>query len=439
MKTLMKFALTAALVLVAGASAMAQGFLEDERYGATPDERKTNVGKLNFLSDAVNARNWADAAGYVRDLMNDAPKASQALYQYGATTYKNLAARTTLPAQKKVYVDSVMLIYDRRVENFGNNQATPALQLKARDYLALNPMDRESVRGFYREALDASGTTVKSSFVLEYFQQFVIDYKGTNITADDLLVEFERLTPLMESAPAEEKDSFTALFATSGAADCEVLEKLYSAKLAEKPGDADELAKAYNMMSMANCDSDFYTSVAEQYYVAKPSSDVAIRLAMIFENKKQFDKAIPYLNEQIERESDPAKKSDLYVRVAASELGQSRYSGVAQAARQAIAINSNNGAAHMLLAEAYIGGSSGCEGFHAQTVFWLAYDELVRARDAFEGDAAMQEAATNRMGNCRANFPTKEDAFMYVNGYADGQSYTVRCGWVSGTTTTRSR
>ncbi len=240
----------------------------------------------------------------------------------------------------------------------------------------------------------------------------------------------------MANGSPEEQDSLTALLATSGAADCGVLEGLYTRQLAEKPGDVDLLAKAYGLMSSAGCESAFYISVAEQYYAAKPSSDVAIRLAMMFEKNEQYDKALHYLNEMIESETDPAAKSNLYVRVAASELGQKRFSATAQAARQAIALNGNNGIAHMLLAEAYIGGASGCGGFHGQTVFWLAYDELARAREV---DPSLQEAAQGRMNSIYGSFPTKEDAFMYIQGYADGQSYRVNCGWVSGTTTTRSR
>jgi tetratricopeptide (TPR) repeat protein len=437
MKTLKKFTLAVAIVVMGVASAAAQTFLEDPKYGDTPDERKTNVGKLNFLSDAVAAKSWALASGYIRDLMNDAPAASQALYQHGTNTYKNLAARATSVAQKKVYVDSVMLIYDRRVEYFGNNQSTPALQLKARDYAALNPMDREGVRRYYKEAVDASGAAVKSSFVLEYFQQLVTDYKGQQITAEALLAAYEELLPLMENAPAEDKDTFTALFATSGAADCGVLEGLYTKELAAKPGDVDVLAKAYGLMSLAGCETDFYISVAEQYYAAKPSSEVAIRLATMLEMKKEYEKALKYLNESLATETDPIEKAKLYVRMAASELELKRNSDAAQSARQVIALNPADALGHMLLAEAYIGGASNCSGFHAQTVFWLAYDELVRARDLLSG--AEQEATVTRMANVRANFPTKEDAFMYINGYQDGQSYTVSCGWVSGVTTTRSR
>ncbi len=423
-----------------GVSAIAQSPEENPLYGSTLDERKTNLGNLNFLKDAYEGKSWEAAAGYVRDLMNAVPKASQALYQYGATTYKNLAQRATSLDQKKIYVDSVMLIYDRRVENFGNaanTQGITTLQLKARDYAALNPMDREGVRKFYKEAIDASGAAVSPVFVLEYFQQLVNDFKGVGVSPEELLSSYEQLTPLMENATAEQKDTFTGMFATSGAANCDVLEELYAKELAAKPGDAELLKKAFNLMSMAGCDSDFYLSVGEQYYAAEPSSDVAIRLAMIFEKKEQFDKAISYLNEQIETETDSSKKSDLYVRVAASELGQKRYSGAAQSARQAISLDSGNGYARMFLAEAYLGGAAQCGGFAGQTASWIAYDEFVRAREAFAGDATMQEAMTKRMGNCAANFPSTEDAFM--QGIQNGSSYTVSCGWISGTTTARTR
>ncbi len=75
MKTFTKIALGAAMVVMGMATATAQNALEDPRYGATPEERKTNLGNLNWLSDEVSARNWDAAAAYVRQLMKDAPAA----------------------------------------------------------------------------------------------------------------------------------------------------------------------------------------------------------------------------------------------------------------------------------------------------------------------------------------------------------------------------
>lgn len=441
MKTIVKLTL-AVIAMFALEGVFAQNHLEDPRYGNTPEERTENLKLLNFLSDEMNSKNYKGAAVYVSELMNSAPTAPN-LYIWGATTYKNLAARAKSLAEKKNYVDSVMLIYDRRAEHqtvTDPNRSVPyILQMKARDYFSLNPMDRVNVRKFYKDAVDASGANPTPELVLEYFQQLVNDYKGVQIQADELLAEFERLNPMMENASSEQRDNFNGLFATSGAASCEVLEDLYSKLLAANPDDADLVMKAYNMMSMIDCQSDFYVKVAEKYYVQSPSTATAIRLASVFENRGEYTSALKYLNEMLPTENDPVAKANLYVRIAASELGAGRGSATAQAARQAIALNPDNGFAHMFLAEAYIAGVSGCSGFHAQTVFWLAYDEFARARQAFEGEASQVAAVEARMANCRANFPTFEEGFMYVQGYENGKSYSVSCGWVSGTTTIRSR
>lgn len=442
MKTILKFAVTAAIVLSAGVSAVyAQGnHLEDPRYGNTPEERTENLKKLNFLRDEVNNKNYNDAAVYLKDIMNTAPAASSNIYIWGATIYKNKAARAKSVADKNKYVDSVMLMYDRRAEYYGDDARRGRdyiLQMKARDYLSLNPLDRENVRKYYKDAIDAGNDS--GAFAVEYMQQLVNDFKSYDIEAEPLLEEYERLLPIMANATAEEKNAFDSLFASSGAASCENLEALYTKELAAKPGDLDVLRKAFNLMSMTNCDSDFYVQVAEQYYAKEPSTNVAIRLASVFENRQEYAKALKYLGEMIDTETDPAAKANLYVRVAASELGAKHSSAAAQAARQAVSLNPDNGFAHLFLAESYVAGTSGCSGFHASTVFWLAYDEFARARQAFSGDAQQQHMVDQRMSNCRANFPTFEEGFMYVEGYQDGKSYTVSCGWISGTTTIRSR
>ncbi len=442
MKTLTKIALGAVMVVMANCwSATAQNALEDPRYGATPEERKTNLGNLNWLSDEVNARNWDAAAVYVRSLMKAAPSAHSSIYLHGATVYRNKIQRATSVADKNALIDTLMMVYDQRVQYFGDHPTQGKayiLALKARDYLNFNPLDGANVRKYYKEAVDAAGSAAKPDLLLLYFQQMVNGYKAVEVTPEELLTVYETLTPLMASASQEEKDGLTTLLATSGAADCGVLEELYTKELAAKPGDLELLKKAFQLMSMANCDGDFYISVAEQLYKLEPTSNIAIRLATLFEKKQEFEKAIPYLNEQIQSETDPSAKSDLYVRISASELGQRRYSAAAQAARQAISLNPNNGFAHMFLGNAYLGGQAGCSDFNRSAVSWLAYDEFARAREALAGDTSgALESVNSLMAGCRANFPSNEDIFMY--GHSIGASYSVSCGWISGSTTVRAR
>ncbi len=429
------------MVVMGIATATAQNALEDPRYGDTPEARKQNLENLNWMHDAVVGREWDLAASYVRQLMRDAPASHSRIYVDGATVYRSMIQRATAVAEKNALVDTLMMIYDTRVQHFGNHptQGTPyILGLKARDYLNYRSLDGANVRKFYKEAVEAAGSEVDPDMVLIYFQQMVNGYKAVEVSPEELLTAYEAVSPLLANAPAEKKDGLTNLLANSGAADCGVLEDLYTRELADKPGDAELLKKAYQLMSMAGCESDFYISVAEQLYKVEPTPDIAIRLAMMFETRKEFERAVPYLNEQIEAATDPSAKSDLYVRVATSELLQNRYSAAAQQARQAISLNPNNGFAHMVLGNAYLGGQSACSDFNRSAVVWLAYDELIRAREAMAGDTTGTLESVNRsIASCRANFPTREDIFMY--GYQIDSSYSVRCGWISGTTTVRAR
>ena len=439
MKQIVKTTLAVAFALAAFA-ATAQNHMEDPRYGATPEQREENLKRLNFLRDEVQARNWNEAATFVKPLIHEAPEIHGNLYIWGATTYKQKAARARSVADKKIFVDSVMMIYDLRARYFGGSgeRGTPyILHLKARDYLTLNPLDGTGVRKFYKDAVAAGGANVSGEVVVEYFQQLVNGFKGFEIEATDLLIEYERLAPMMEAASAEDRDKFNTLFAASGAANCDVLEKLYTEELKADPENVDVLTKAYNLMTMVDCSSDFYVQVAEKYYAKVPSTPVAIRMAMVFENRHEYDRALKYLNAIVGSEQDSATKANLYVRIAASELGAGRASAAGAAAKSAIALSPDNGNAHFILASAYMAGTSGCSGFNAQSVFWLAYDELARAKTSFAGDANMSAQIDSSMANCRANFPATEEMFMY--GVTNGQSHYVSCGWVSGSTTARSR
>ncbi len=440
----MKRLIIAAVALLSIGAANGQNYKEDPRYGATPEEREENAKLLSYLKFEMDGKGYDVAAGYIKTLMNSAPSATANIYIYGATVYKNKAAKAKSVEEKRAIVDSVMLIYDRRAQYFGDNPTRGRAYIlgqKAREYAALNPMDRDGVKTYYIDALEAGGDKVDPALVLEYFQQLVEDYRSSAVTGEALIGEYNRLTPVLASATDEQKDSFNRLFVTSGAAKSDVLEAMYKERLAKNPNDPKLIAEAYEIMSAAGADTPFYFELAEKHYANDPSPAVALRLASMFERQERYEDALKYLNAMVSSETDPKRKEEFYLRIAASELGLRRGSAAANAARQVIATDPGNGYALMMLAEAYVVGAAACGGFHGQTVYWLAYDQFARARQAFEaaGNEEFVRRVENRMGSCRASFPSFEDGFMYVEGYAEGKSYTVHCGWISGTTTIKSR
>ena len=433
-----------AFAVFAVSSVSAQTYLEDPRYGNSPEERKENVMTLNSFNDYVTTKDYDNALKQLNILLAKAPKATVNLYIRGAMIYKNKIQRATSVDQKNAYIDSLMYLYDMRCQNFADYSnkgrdmgAGYTTQIMAREYSQFRAADRAGIRKYYQKAMTTNNYEVPSDFALNYFNELVEDYKNDEIEADMILDEYGKMDNIIAGAPAEQKDSFEALFASSGAANCDHLEAMYKDKFVANPDDAEMVAKAFALMSRAGCSGDLFIQIAEKHYVNAPSADIAIRLASIFENRKEFSRALKYLNESLATEEDPIAKANLYVRIAASELGGGSASAAGSAARQAISLNPQNGYAYLMLAQAYASSASACEGISGQAVYWLVTDVLAKARGVFADDPAQVSSIDSQIASYRAHFPNNEECFF--NGLSEGQSYNVKCGWINGTTVVRPR
>lgn len=432
-----------AVLCVAACTAKAQAYLEDPKYGNSPEERKQNVMLLNYFNDAYSMKDYDLAVKHLHTLLKGAPKASQNLYINGANIYKNKIARATSSAEKSAYVDTLMMIYDFRIANFGDHPTRGKaylLGLKAQEYLQFKPTDREGVRKTFKEAITAAGNEADLEIVTHYFNALVEDYKADLIETEFLLGEYDNLVKLFDVNPTDEtkaaKKTFEALFISSGAANCENLEKLFAPRLAAAPNDPELIEKAMGLLMRNNCVSDFQLELAQKYYKIKPSSATALSIAAAFEAKKDFTKAREYLNEAISAEKDPVMKANLAVRIGGGELSQGNARAAADFARQAIEINPENGYAYVILAQAYATGSNQCGDFARQSVFWLVVDTLSKARELLADDAQQVGNIDAQIASYRNHFPTNEECFF--RGLDKGAGYSVSCGWISGRTTVRT-
>ena len=217
-----KFFLAAAALFV-GASAMAQDFSDDAKYGkwgATAEERASNIGASNYLKEALDAKDFAAATEYFQQLLNNCPKASQNTFARGVTLYKNKAQRARSVEQKRMYVDSILFIYDQRVIHFGDhpkNGKDYILDMKARDMLRYCTTDRPLLRAGLKEAVDAAIETgrINLDIVSSYYKNLCEDFEyDDEVTSDMVLAEYERLSPLFADIAAED-EQYRDIFETS--------------------------------------------------------------------------------------------------------------------------------------------------------------------------------------------------------------------------------
>ena len=437
-----KFLLSAACTLFAVAAMAQQDFSGPQyaKWGDTPEEREKNILNSNFLKESYDNRDYDAAARYLRDLLNSCPDASVAIYQRGANVYKQKINRAKNVTEKNAYIDSLMQIYDLRAKYFGDNAKQGLafiLDQKAREYLAYKPNDRAGIRKAFREALEAGGDNADPETVVAYFSNLCDDYKNTDeVMPDEVIAEYDRLSQFFEKHPeaAEMKGQFDTAFGVSGAASCEDLEKLFGAKLAAAPDDEALLAQAVALMSRADCSSDFFLATAEKFYAVKPSSNTALSLAQVFQNKHDYAKAMTYLNEALAVEKDDAERQKLLARIGLVGLAANDVSGAAAAARQARDLNPEDGVPYFVLAQCYGLSAASCGGFAGQATFWAAYDTMSKAVELLPSDSEYLEHAKSALSTFRNNFPSSEECFF--NELQSGARYTVTCGTAAGVTTT---
>ena len=438
--------LLAAAAMLVGVSASAQDFSDDAKYGiwgATAEERASNIGASNYLKDELDAKNFDAATVYLQQLLNNCPAASQQTFARGVTLYKNKANRARTIDQKKVYIDSILLIYDLRLEYFGNhpkNGKDYILDMKARDMLRYCTTNRPLLRDGLKAAVDAAleSGRIHLDIASSYFKYLCEDFEYDDaVTSDMILAEYERLTPIFAEVSAEDeqyRDIFETSFGTSGAASCENLETLFSAKLAADPDNQELLAQAVGLMSRAQCTSDFFFATTEKYYTVKPSSETALFLAQGFQGRGENDKALKYLREALAVEASPAAKEPLYVQIALIEIGNQNYSAAAESARELRNINPENGYAYFILGQCYASTPCPDDKIGGASVYWAAYDAMAQAVNLLKDVPEVQKAAQQLMNAYRGAFPMQETCFFAE--LTAGDRYTILCGFAAGQSTT---
>ena len=443
MKSL-KLILMVAFAMV-GFSAMAQNINYDDpkyaKWGANAEQRKQNMLNNQFLKEAVDNKNYKAAAGYLKTLLEQSPAAAQGIYTNGIKLYKAQINRAENDEQRAMFVDSLLYVYDVRLQAFGSHSKYGKdyiLDRKAREFLTYKSDDREGVRNIFNEAIAATqekNGKPNLELVAIYFSNLCEDYKNDLVAADVVIADYDRFSPAFDGAEGEAadlKNQFDSAFGASGAASCENLETLFTKKLAADPDNEALLSQAVSLMSRANCNSDFFFHTAEKFYAVKPSSETALFLAQGFQNRSEFEKAMKYLNEALAAESVAAEKEKLYVRIALISMQMGNQAEAMNAAKEIKAINEENGYAYYIMGQCY--AASANSEFAGQACYWAAYDTMSKAVELLGSEPQILDAAKKMMAAYRGSFPTKEECFF--NEVQQGASYTCTRGFASGVSTT---
>lgn len=384
-----------------------------------------------------------------RFVFNNCPDFKQTTYVEGVSIIANAFIRTEKdPAIRDKYIDTLIMVYDRRAEYYGAGQLGNIMGRKGDDIWKYNKNRYEEAYHALKQAIDLDGNNNESRFILSFFETVISMAKAGKLEESAILDEYSRLMEIVdynigkytEEANQKEFDNFTAVksnldVAVQPYANCEDLVRIYQAKFDANPNDVELLNKIANTLDKRGCDdTELYLNVAVKLHAINPSPESAYLIGNKYLKEKNYAEASKFF-EEATKSSDTYKAYQSYIYLAQIMNENGRCEQAYNYANKALALDRTKGKPYIIMGQAY--AKSDCyknDPFLSKTVFWIAVDQFEKAKQV---EPALAADANKLIEYYSHYYPSTNDLF-FRNLY-DGNDYTYEGGcWIKGTTKVRA-
>jgi tetratricopeptide (TPR) repeat protein len=448
MKSIMKNSMMAGVVLLAILFSSTASFAQcKEVVWPTDPTMKAKAEESKVLyEDAKNMKNYKAAAAPLNWLLANVPNFHSSLYINGADIYDELATAEKTPARKKIYVDSLMIIYDMRLKNCGDDPVV--FNRKALSYLKFNSSEQpaEALK-MLDEAFKKSGNNIMDATIVPYFQVVRLNAaKFKKMTDTEILDRYDKLMTIIdakiqktqsEGKPVDKykkyKDDIDAMLITMVDVNCDFVRTNLAPKFKQNPNDIALAKKIFSFMLQGKCTDDPLWLQAAETVHKDPNGTkdcgLAKNLGIIYITKDDLDKAEAYLKEAQGLCTDAKDKGEVLLYMGSITAKKGNKSGARELYRQAANTDASVAKdAYEKIGDLYFNSAGDCSKKVNQAddrlVFLLAADYYQRAGNG------------KKVAQAKEAFPSKEDIFL-VN-YQPGDSKKVEC-WINESTTIRTR
>ncbi|MCQ2225327.1 MAG: hypothetical protein MJZ14_06330 [Paludibacteraceae bacterium] len=435
------------------ASFAQKGITDGSKYGHGEDSLRC-VQNLSMMSTYTKQKDFESAAKCWEIVYAECPKCSKNVYTNGMDILQDQYAKAKDASAKAQIFNRMMKLYDDRIKYFGKDKKNGKpfiLGKKAMDYMTYAPensKDPKVAYGWLNEVIETQGKNTSSTVFSYFFYVSDLIYKNEKDGFRDTYInDYIKIGPMLNEKIAEsagnEKDSSAYVaakndidtrFAASGAADCKTLDGVYGSKIDANKDNKDFLNNVLKLYAFADCEeSAVYFKASAYKHKIEPSASSARGLASQSMKNKDYNKALSYLNEAVNLESNNVEKSNLQLKIAGIYKELKNPSASRAAAQKAIALNKSNSNAYVLIGILYATFNSDIsdDAIIKKTAFWAAVDQWEKAKQV---NPSMASDANKLINTYKQYYPDKAQLFM--RNITPGQKFTVP-GWINETTTVR--
>ena len=379
-----------------------------------------------------------------RLLFEHCPDASLNIYINGAKIYQKKVSEASDPKRKAELFDTLMLIYDRRIQYFGEEGYV--LGRKGMDIIRLNEGEYEKAYTDFARSTELLGTETDLNVVTGLVQTGAVMFNSEKITANEFLNNYLIASEIitMKKAAGENPAKLMRVqklldnvITGTRIGDCQAIESSLKDKVHSPDVEGEELKLCLDLLTLSGCEgSQFFSDVNEKLMEVAPDPDLAYQVAKFNLKNENFEKAAEYLVKAIENEDDDQQKALYEYQLAVVKL--TKLNSPIEAKNIAMSASAHKpgwGEPYFLIASALIDGIKNCdlEAFDKQAVYWLAVDYCVKAKNT---DSQVTSQANELIAQYRTYFPSVEETFF--RSLKEGDSYRIGC-WINETTTVKAR
>ena len=388
-----------------------------------------------------------------RNVYNNCPDLRQNTYLDGVTIMTYAFIRPEKNAEMKdKYVDTLIMIYDKRAEYFPNgkngSQIGNIMGRKGIDIYTWAPHRYEEAYNALKQAIDLDGNNSNYAFIDTYFPLVITMVKNGKLEESTILEEYGRLMEIADyniqvnTEMANEKllNNFNATkanldIAVQPYANCEDLVRIYQPKFDADPENVELLTKIAKTLEKRKCDdSQLYLSVAVNLHKVNPSPESAYLIGKKYLSEKDYGQATKYLLEST-KSSNKEWAYQSYVYLAQIMNMNKNYEQGRTYARKAYDLDRTKGEPFIIIGQLYAASAKDCGTGDLETkaAYWAAVDQFEKAKSV---DSSIASKANELINAYAHYFPSVETIFF--NGYEEGQTFTLDKCWIGETTKVRA-
>jgi tetratricopeptide (TPR) repeat protein len=401
-----------------------------------PEDKAKAEGSMAMLTDFTNAKKYTQAIPHLNWLLGHAPNLHTSIYIHGVNIYEALAKSDSDPARKRVHVDSLLRLYDMRIQHCGDLANVLNRKAISAYYFDFNTAGKEKeLLALFDKVFELKGNDVMDATLVPYMQVVQVNQlKLSSLSNEEVLDRYDKIMAAIDAKikknPANKeryngyRKQVEDILISPGVLknmSCDFIINKMGGKYRENPADKSLRNRIFMLMTQAHCiDDPLWIETGEEYVLENPDFKITMVIGKQYWVKGNIEKAEGLFKKALSYASTPQENAEALIALGKVEERGDNKPAARQHYRDALSKDPGNKIAFEAIGDLYYNSYIECAEKKSQAtdrlVFIAAYEMYAKAGNK------------EKMANAKSAFPSSSE--MHDLDWKEGDVQAVGC-WIN--------